>query len=69
MTWEKLMDKIDTFDAAGMVREPSIRALRAIVELHYEKSFDEDSLIKNICNACSKIYPCPTIQAIQKELA
>ena len=70
MTWEELMDRIDTFDAAGMVREPSIRALRAVVELH--KPHNEDS---KYCAGCEvddpwywNEYPCPTIQAIEKEL-
>jgi hypothetical protein len=45
------------------------KALRAVVELHYEKSFGEDSPIKNVCDTCSKVYPCPTVQAIEKELA
>ena len=48
----------------------SAKALRAVVELHKPQvsSFDDTE-----CAACSSdelsvIYPCPTIQAIEKEL-
>lgn len=39
-------------------------ALRAVVELH--KPFENEYLI--YCQACGDVYPCPTIQAIEKEL-
>lgn len=51
------------------------QALQAIVELHkpfqFEKGPDE---YKSVCSHCQlgvvgDIYPCPTIQAIEKELA
>lgn len=66
MTYNELRDYIDKFDAAGMVNEPVIKALRAVVELH------KPSLGK-ACVECSKTafwiaYPCRTIQAIEKEL-
>ena len=76
MTWEELMDRIDTFDAAGMVREPSIWALRAIVELH-KPDGNSDCAYCNKRFACKKCgsrlesyisYPCPTIEAIEKEI-
>ena len=48
-----------------------MQAFRAVVELHKPQvsSFDDTE-----CAACSSdelsvIYPCPTIQAIEKELA
>ena len=73
MTYEELLARIDNSDATnngmGWKLLPIPAALRAVVELHYEKSFGEDSPIKNICDTCSKVYPCPTIQAIEKELA
>ena len=47
-----------------------MKALRAVVELHkvllvknYENNTDWYE-----CQACGKEYPCPTIQAIEKEL-
>ena len=67
MTYDELRDYIDKFDAAGMVKEPVVAALRAVVELHKPRT-DEA-----VCIRCSKTgfwiaYPCPTIQAIEKEV-
>lgn len=68
MTYDELRDYIDKFDAAGMVEEPAVAALRAVVELHKPTNGYD----KNICLACSPempvLYPCPTIKAIEKEL-
>ena len=72
MTHDELRDCIDKFDAAGMVNEPAVKALRAVVELH--KPYDDGN--KLICQECANLidpwdencYPCPTIQAIEKEL-
>lgn len=61
MTHNELRDYIDKFDAAGMVNEPAVKALRAVVELHKQR-YD------NSCNHCVTWYPCSTIQAIEKEL-
>lgn len=33
MTHDELRDYLDNFDCAGMVNEPAIKALRAVVEL------------------------------------
>ena len=48
-----------------------VKALRAVVELHKPEKFGQAFL----CEACSRtyisysqLYPCPTIQAIEKEL-
>lgn len=66
MTHDDLRDYIDKFDAAGMVNEPAVKALRAVVELHKPYNFT--------CGHCINIqggyidYPCPTIQVIEKEL-
>jgi hypothetical protein len=66
MTHDELRDYIDKFDAAGMVKEPAVAALRAVVELH-KPEFVE--LIQDLgCMACRHGAPCPTIQAIEKEL-
>lgn len=58
MTHDELRDYIDKFDAAGMVNEPAVKALRAVVEL---------------CNFLDKKGHCcvpvkEVIQAIEKVL-
>ena len=62
MDHDELRDYIDKFDAAGMVKEPTVAALRAIVELH------SGTGISNRCVICSHGNPCETIQVIEKEL-
>ena len=42
----------------------SIHALRAVVELHTPNGYHH----ANVCDVCDAIYPCPTIEAIEKEL-
>ena len=59
---------------AGWFPARSLFALRAVVEMHtpiQSYMFDEEA-----CSHCSSgedrseiLYPCPTIQAIEKELA
>ena len=48
-------------------------ALRAVVELHKPiETYNINNVHKSwlTCNHCNdEIYPCPTIQAIEKELA
>jgi hypothetical protein len=67
MTHKELRDYIDKFDAAGMVREPAVQALRTVVELHYPVSYIVNGSVQ--CFNDNHTYPCPTIQAIEKELA
>lgn len=62
MTHDELRDYIDKFDAAGMVNEPAVKALRAVVELHKPDHVGECMCTYGVA------YPCPTIQAIEKEL-
>ena len=74
MTHDELLEEIDFLPLAGLHKwfQP---ALRAVVELH--KPFP--NLVKGYaegCEECSSrtnatvvFYPCPTIQAIEKELA
>ena len=75
MTHEELLAEIDFLPLDGLHKwfQP---ALRAVAELHkpYEWS-DDNKTIYESCNYCSVIssaidipYPCPTIQAIEKEL-
>ena len=46
-----------------------MQALRAVVELHKPEPLDERG---DVCLTCCPdlltLYPCPTIQAIEKEL-
>ena len=67
---EELNEIINDFDTKFDNSNPYYKALRAVVELHKPQvsSFDDTE-----CAACSSdelsvIYPCPTIQAIEKEL-
>ena len=70
MTHEELLAKIDLcFEdiPADYGQVEAHNALRAVVELHKQSGGGS-----NFCYACSfelEIpYPCPTIQAIEKEL-
>jgi hypothetical protein len=65
MTHDDLSKKIegiwhDSFKA------PGYKALRTVVELH--KPFEIDREGNYNCQECEWEYPCPTIQAIEKEL-
>ena len=70
MTHDELLEIIDNqliySDKLG-----GIRALRAVVELHKPtEAYFGDEIV---CGACGNedfewTYPCPTIQAIEKEL-
>jgi len=70
MTHDELRDYIDKFDAAGMVNEPVVKALRAVVELHKPHIItDNDGYKWFYCTICTDGFaPCTTIQAIEKEL-
>ena len=61
MTHDELLTRLDDY-GFGV---PPLNALRAIVELH--KSCCD---LEELCNECNPNvpYPCPTIQAIEKEL-
>lgn len=73
MTHEELLAKIDALPKRKWNRiktsTPSASALRAVVELHKPEPLDERG---DVCLACCPDlltpYPCPTIQAIEKEL-
>jgi len=45
-------------------------ALRAVVELHKPSKIPNwvPTNHKFICDGCTRIYPCPTIQAIEQEM-
>ena len=60
MTHDELLAEIDSY--AYNYKPKS--ALRAVVELH-RRDINEG---ENNCRECYSEYPCPTIQAIEKEL-
>ena len=67
MTHDELLAKIDSFTCCSGAHE---LALRAVVELHKPRK----ESISGDCNECLNYfdvaeYPCPTIQAIEKELS
>jgi hypothetical protein len=70
MTHDDLLIEINRrLDVAYYNGDPqSMRALRAVVELHKPTNGHD----RNICLACSPEilmpYPCPTIQTIQEQL-
>jgi len=78
MEHNELLAKIDSFTCCSGAHE---LALRAVVELHkpvmaFTGGYDgeENELWGERCQECSgngfsQMYPCPTIQAIEKELA
>lgn len=68
MTYNELRDYIDKFDAAGMVNEPVVKALRAVVELHKPIKYKTVLHVRTGCTCGTAKYPCLTIQAIEEEL-
>jgi len=72
MTHDELLAICDNYSFKDSA-EP-VKALRAVVELHkpveYVKQFSDGEILEGefICNHCNYNYPCPSIQAIEKEL-
>ena len=72
MTHDELLKKINWWKGAYVNRNNCKRCikylntLRAVVELHYEHIGGAEKSI--YCYNCQMKYPCPTIQAIEKEL-
>ena len=75
MTHDELLAEIDE-RASYLGNVDSVYlALRAVVELHNARVGFIESLFKPLnkliimsCRSCDKPYPCPTVQAIEKEL-
>jgi hypothetical protein len=67
MTHDELLAICDNYSFKNSA-EP-VKALRAVVELHKPEPLDERG---DVCLTCCPdlltLYPCPTIQAIEKEL-
>ena len=82
MTHDELLAKIDSdiakTDAVVGLQfcRPTFKALRAVVKLHKPR-VNLDFPYQPVCQQCANIidpwdensYPCPTIQAIEKELS
>ena len=75
MTHEELIEVLEHTAQDGMADEPVLKALRAVVELHKPFMYDGRFGQFERCSGCAseeewlgEIYPCPTIQAIEKEL-
>ena len=72
MTHDELLVEIDiqlrhlpSYFNAGDKTIAGMKALRAVVELHTRIL---DPVGRPECLSCRRHYPCPTIQAIEKEL-
>jgi len=75
MTHDELLKKIKTgneFIGVKYAPDTHTFALRAVVELHKPYGIDRYPDLKSYCVHCehlqSQIWPCPTIEAIEKEL-
>ena len=69
MTHDELLAICDNYSFKDSA-EP-VKALRAVVELHKPYESTDMGLICAFCkdmNSVEHWYPCPTIQAIEKEL-
>ncbi len=67
MTHEELLANLDELDQSCSVVGVTVAALRAVVELHKPVYWQGIEMVCDWCDITS--YPCPTIQAIEKELA
>jgi len=66
MTHDELLAKVSNYKDAGL---GSLVALRAVVELHKPSGiFCRGCGFNEEYNEPSQLLPCPTIQAIEKEL-
>jgi hypothetical protein len=81
MTHDELLAKINigakfhgtAWSVDGLELIKQSQALRAVVELHKQIEpvapvESHDDYWYGLCDDCLKTYPCPTIQAIEKEL-
>mgnify|MGYP003346061295 CR=1 FL=1 len=71
MTHDELLAKIDKVPRIPWAQY--IAALRAVVELHKPRAsvapeYPKGFTVGKDCSMCDMNYPCPTIQAIEREL-
>ena len=73
MSHQKLLDKLAYTPHTDPNGKNMYQALRAVVELHIPYGIDKYPELQSYCLHCdhlqSEVWPCPTIQAIEKELA
>ena len=70
MTHEELLAEIDSLNDSCSVADRLATSLRAVVELHKPSAIpDWVPTEKELMCWCAHLYPCPTIQTIEKELA
>jgi hypothetical protein len=71
MTHDELLAKIDYSTPSQLKAITLYAALRAVVDLHKPSASiftGEIAYGLQGCYGCDDTYPCPTIQAIEKEL-
>ena len=70
MTHDELLENIDLTIKSDKRGTELYWAIRAVVELHrpVHNAYDTDYSWWG-CLMCEEVYPCPTIQAIEKELS
>ena len=64
MTHDELLAKLENYGYGGQL---PLVALRAVVELHKPQP-DHCPCCPPVLCECAEVYPCPTIQAIEKQL-
>lgn len=64
---EELNEIIEDFDKKYDNSNPYYKSLRAVVEFHEPFEFTWGEETSTACY-CGEMYPCPTIEAIKKEL-
>jgi len=70
MTHDELLEKINRYSLrTSMLDTLGWNALRAVVELHKPKKIPDWVHVDGLMCWCAHMYPCPTIKAIEKELA
>jgi len=71
VTYEEMMDLIGRFSkGASLVDMHGWRAVVAVMEVHkYGEYISPTGEVNKHCQCCDiEMYPCPTVQAIEKEL-
>ena len=72
MNHDELLAEIKSLNDSCSVSSRLGNALRAVVELHkpnWMKRCEACYEIVSHCDFINEVYPCPTIQAIEKELS
>lgn len=67
MKREELLAEIDSLNDSCSMVDKLTTVIRAVVELHESFDFTWGGESFTSCK-CGEMYPCPTIQAIEKEL-